>query len=85
MDINKAPMISMNNRQILEQSSVCGCFNCLKVFVPSEISLWTDNGKTALCPYCELDMVLPDVNEEILTQVHNYWIPKEKGTDLSAP
>jgi hypothetical protein len=36
----------------------CGCFYCLKIFSPAEISEWWDDGNTAICPYCGIDSVI---------------------------
>jgi hypothetical protein len=49
-------------------SELCGCFNCLDIFSPSQIVEWIDEpqdcprgaGKTAMCPKCDIDTVLPD-------------------------
>ena len=49
-------------------SKVCGCFYCLSIFSPDEITEWIEEredcprgpGKTAVCPKCDIDSVLPD-------------------------
>jgi len=56
-----------HERQVLS-SRICGCFNCLATFPPTEITEWISEpescprgkGKTALCPRCAIDTVLPD-------------------------
>jgi hypothetical protein len=45
------------NRAELERSDACGCFYCERIFHPNEINEWTDDEKTALCPYCGIDSV----------------------------
>lgn len=35
-----AHRFSSRNRKQLEESSECGCFKCLRIFSPKEISLW---------------------------------------------
>jgi hypothetical protein len=50
------------------RSKLCGCFHCLSIFPPSEIADWVDElkdcprgpGKTAMCPKCDIDAVLPE-------------------------
>ncbi len=50
------------------KSKVCGCFYCLSIFCPIEIKEWIEEpdhcrrgpGKTAICPRCGIDSVLPD-------------------------
>lgn len=49
-----------HNREILENSRVCGCCNCLRVFVPELIKRWTDGGLTACCPFCGVPTVVSD-------------------------
>ena len=51
-------------------SHQCGCFYCCQIFNTSEIIDWIDEpedcprgpGKTALCPRCNIDAVLPESN-----------------------
>lgn len=69
-----------NNRQYLDHTEKCGCFYCLKIFSPSDITFWLDEfgGQTAICPYCSIDSVLPDmksvaISNEFLTAMHEYW------------
>ncbi|MDR2581783.1 MAG: cytoplasmic protein [Fibromonadaceae bacterium] len=51
---------SIHNESSLKKDDLCGCFYCLKIFNPSEITEWTDeeSEKTAMCPYCEIDSVI---------------------------
>ena len=52
----------------------CSCFCCCKVFPPQEINRWCDNGKTAICPKCGIDSVLPgECTEELLEAMHHYY------------
>ena len=52
----------------VKNSKICGCFCCLKIFSASEIVEWIDEpedcprgaGKTAVCPNCGIDTVLPE-------------------------
>jgi hypothetical protein len=66
------------NRAELDSSSVCGCFNCLSTFAPTDISEWVDEGRTALCPECEVDSVIGSaagfpMTPEFLLQMHEHW------------
>ena len=64
-----------HEKEILK-SKLCGCFNCLSIFKPIEITEWIEEpedcprgpGKTALCPKCDIDTVLPDTIEYELTE-----------------
>ena len=78
-DVDQAHRYCTANESLLSESSVCGCFYCLKVFDPCEIETWINDreGKTAICPYCSIDSVLPgnrvDLSEEFLKQMHKRW------------
>ena len=60
----KAHKRSMHNRQSLESTERCGCFHCQAQFNPCEITEWTDEGTTALCPHCGIDSVLSSADVE---------------------
>ena len=74
-----AHQFSVNNRKQLEQSSVCGCFYCRKIFNPNEITEWIpEKSGTALCPYCGIDSVIGDasgfqITEQLLKEMSQYW------------
>ena len=62
----------------LKAQKKCGCFYCLKIFSPNEITDWTDDGKTALCPHCGIDAVIAEtterhINTAFLKEMHTYW------------
>jgi hypothetical protein len=71
-DIVRAHQHSSEHRQELLASGICGCFYCLKIFAPGEVTEWVDwppgtpedqelgMGTTALCPYCGIDSVIGD-------------------------
>lgn len=70
---------SVNNKLELENSKKCGCFYCLEIFSPSEIKSWLkDTSGTALCPYCDMDSVIPETKEiiiekSLLKKMKDYW------------
>ena len=43
--INIAEVVARSylNRKEIENSKECGCFYCLSVFLPSDITLWSDS------------------------------------------
>lgn len=68
---------SMNNRGALLDSRECGCFFCLKIYKPDQIKKWFHE-ETALCPYCNVDAVIPesydyDLNDSLLLAMKEYW------------
>ena len=60
----------------VKKSKLCGCFSCLKLFPSSEVVEWIEEsetcprgpGKTAVCPNCEIDAVLPESDEYEFSQ-----------------
>lgn len=67
---------SFHNLEDIKKSSVCGCFYCEKIFSPDEVKDWVDEEMdevtgarvqgTALCPYCNMDSVIAeDENNKI--------------------
>jgi hypothetical protein len=54
---------SMGNWRRLQPGMMCGCFHCLATFRAETIHEWVDTGKTALCPRCGVDAVLPNVTD----------------------
>ncbi|MBE6593102.1 MAG: cytoplasmic protein [Ruminococcaceae bacterium] len=78
-DLVAAHRYCTNNRESLKKDSVCGCFYCLKIFSPTEITEWIkDANKTALCPYCEIDSVIGEgsgypITKDFLGEMKKYW------------
>ena len=75
---------SANHRAEIESSDRCGCFYCLAVFGPANISDWIDevegldSGTTALCPRCGIDSVIGSasgypIEKAFLEQMKGYW------------
>lgn len=71
---------SMSNEYLVKQSSVCGCFSCGKVFPPEEIEDWASDkgGRTAICPHCFTDTVLPDscpyqISPAFIKKMYKRW------------
>jgi len=74
MDIENAPIKSMNNFAAVQNANVCGCYFCRSVFSYKTIKEWTDGGDTALCPRCGADTVLPGVRDTgILSLARKRW------------
>lgn len=77
-ELKSAHKHSSNHRAEILASVRCGCFYCLAIFSPSEISEWIDNRQTALCPRCPVDSVIGDasgfpITKEFLEQMHAHW------------
>lgn len=55
---------SYKNKYLLKKNDYAACFYCLKVFQVNKIQEWVDRDLTALCPFCNIDTVIPyDLND----------------------
>jgi hypothetical protein len=68
------------HREELEQSDVCGCFYCCRIFTVAEIERWLPEGSgTAFCPHCGIDSVMgsasgyPVSEPQFLQAMHAHW------------
>ena len=67
-----------NNREELHKCKLCGCFYCLGIYPPSEITEWVDVDRTAICAKCGIDSVIGDtsgypITAEFLQRMHDHW------------
>jgi hypothetical protein len=74
------------NRQFMTPGAACRCFYCLRGFSTEQISRWTDDGNTALCPHCGIDAVLSSnadpLSDALIQQLHTiYFGSSRKYTD----
>ncbi|HAX75894.1 MAG TPA: cytoplasmic protein [Cyanobacteria bacterium UBA11372] len=78
MDIRLASQYSIYNRKQVEASEKAGCYYCLSIFSPEEISDYCDDGTTVLCPKCGIDSVLGSqsgytIDLATLKKLKQYW------------
>ena len=77
--IIEAHKFCCNNKPMLKTDSKCGCFGCMKIYHPKEITNWiADTDGTALCPYCGVDSVIGEssgypITKEFLSEMNEYW------------
>lgn len=72
--ITEAPKRALKNREEISKATKCSCYSCFSVFDSKEIKNWTDQNRTAICPNCSADTVLPEeLNMDTLKQIKNYW------------
>jgi len=68
-----------NNKTELLKDKKCGCFYCLKIFEPTEICRWLNEGNgTAVCPFCGIDSVIGEssgfpIEIDFLQGMKEYW------------
>lgn len=72
--------LSLGNKDLISISNNVGCFYCLKIFPKNDIMEWVGQEKTALCPHCSIDSLLPDsavcLSEELLTEMKKRWFER---------
>lgn len=76
--LEKLHTYSTHNKSAVIVSQKCYCFYCLSHIDPKEIETYIDDGKTALCPKCGIDSILPNsaagtVDEDTLKEMQKYW------------
>lgn len=59
--LNKIYDTSRNNKTLITDATLVGCFSCLNQFPATEIDEqeYVDGGETALCPKCGVDAIIP--------------------------
>ena len=78
--LNSAPKLAMKNRDAVHLAVQCGCYYCCQVFPSVNVTEWTDNSQTALCPHCLVDAVVPGpVTEADLKLIHDHWFAARKS------
>ena len=94
LDIVNAHTHSINNRDDLLRSSMCGCFHCSAMFRASEIEEWTDmvDGVlvTGICPWCGIDAVVGSasgyqIEESFLKSMGDYWFRAINFYEMGEP
>lgn len=70
---------STSNQDAISRSASCGCFFCGEIFEKECVTEWIadQNGKTAVCPRCGVDSVLPNsvvkLSKEFLEEMYKVW------------
>lgn len=90
-DILHTHIFSSNNRRLIRNDTICHCFYCLKQFEGSKINEWINdrNGKTAVCPFCGIDAILPEtcgqkLDEDFLIKMKEYWFESDKLIQINS-
>lgn len=79
-DIVAAHDYSANHKTALLKDKKCGCFFCMRIFSPTEITEWIEDehDDTAICPHCGIDAIIGEssgfpMTKEFLEKMHSYW------------
>lgn len=76
--IDQAIKYATNNKQPLSEGGLAGCYYCLNIYPANEVVDFIEQEKTALCPKCGIDSVLPEtsgypLNKIVLQELRNFW------------
>lgn len=66
------------NKYLQSLSTNAGCYHCIKTFFSKDVKQFTDEGQTAICPYCFTDTVVFDncgfeLTLDNLQKANKYW------------
>lgn len=68
---------SVGNRGSIKSCTGCSCYFCLRKFSGGIIEEWSDEGKTAKCPFCSMDSVVPQIlTQEKLAEANERWFTR---------
>jgi hypothetical protein len=67
--------LCLNNEGLLDISTAGVCMHCGTQVTTESIKDWVDNGseRTAICPCCSADAILPVVTPEMLRKISDEW------------
>jgi hypothetical protein len=84
----EAHKFSSNHKSAILKDKKCGCFFCMKIFSPEEITNWIEDkiDDTALCPYCNIDAVIGEssgfpITNEFLSEMNKYFFNLGRSID----
>ena len=71
---------AFGNKTSIQNSHLCGCFQCGMIFQASKVTDWTKEKilkETGWCPYCGIDSLIGDVDQAItpsfLEAMKDFW------------
>lgn len=68
---------TLNNRQYIEKSKLCGCCYCKGKFTSDEIVEYVGDNNTAICPNCSIDSIVCDkivpITNKLLENMYKRW------------
>lgn len=85
LELKNAPKYAWKNRKAMEESSTCGCYQCLAILSTEDIEEWTDYGHTALCPKCGCDCLIPQshaipIDQQSMKELYDHWFGRKDST-----
>ena len=75
-EIEKIYSYVCENKQLLKRYQNCICLYCGKTFHYQSITQWVQdkNDKTAVCPFCSVDAVVP---KKVENKIEQFEVTKE--------
>lgn len=74
LDIEHAPSQARHNSVEIANATICGCYQCKSIFSAGAVKTFIDDKRTALCPRCGIDSVLPNITDtDDLVKLHQRW------------
>jgi hypothetical protein len=76
--LRAAIKFATSNEQALKESAYAGCYYCLRIYPSSEVTQFLEVERTALCPKCGIDSVLPsnspyELTVDTLKELNKFW------------
>ncbi len=71
LTVEMFPELSIRNRENLAISPHASCYQCIRLVKTADITDWTDEGQTALCPNCDIDSLIAGVVDKDLLAAGN--------------
>lgn len=84
--IKKSIDFVTSNEDKIKKAKMAACYYCCEVYSVNEVTEFLEDEKTAFCPKCGVDSVLPDnagydFDQQTLIELHNYWFEKTASLD----
>ena len=76
--LRQALHFATSNEKALKNAPKAGCYYCMSIFDASEVTEFLQQERTALCPKCGIDSVLPstapyELTQECLKELNAFW------------
>lgn len=91
-ELKRILRLASDNKDAIEKSEECGCFYCKRMFPASQITEYVkgrgSEPTTAICPFCNIDAVLPGRSSRTVTipkGMDMQMVPGSSSVDMTFP
>jgi predicted nucleic acid-binding Zn-ribbon protein len=77
MSIKALHDTTRDNKNTVNIADGAVCVACKSEVSASEIAEYVDQGKTAICPHCGVDALMPKQNESLINHLNGRWFKNE--------